>query len=65
MGPETIGCMVETPVRHAEVRVDLAAIRDNVATLIAHSPGAAVLAVVKADGYGHLLAALRGSAPRC
>lgn len=45
--------MVETPVRHAEVRVDLTAIRDNVATLAAHAPGAAVMAVVKADGYGH------------
>jgi alanine racemase len=59
--------MVETPVRHAEVRVDLTAIRDNVATLHAHAPGAALLAVVKADGYGHGLipsarAALAGGA---
>jgi alanine racemase len=59
--------MVETPVPHAEVRVDLTAIRDNVATLVSRAPGAAVLAVVKADGYGHGLvpsarAALAGGA---
>src|SRR3954468_13068711 len=36
----------------AEVRVDLDAIRDNVATLRAGTT-AEVMAVVKADGYGH------------
>ncbi|WP_130513413.1 alanine racemase [Krasilnikovia cinnamomea] len=36
----------------AEVRIDLDAIRDNVATLRALTP-AEVMAVVKADGYGH------------
>ena len=36
----------------AEVRIDLDAIRDNVATLRA-STRAEVMAVVKADGYGH------------
>ncbi len=36
----------------AEVRVDLDAIRDNVATLRARTT-AEVMAVVKADGYGH------------
>ncbi|HEY7274139.1 MAG TPA: alanine racemase, partial [Actinoplanes sp.] len=36
----------------AEVRIDLDAIRDNVATLCA-STRAEVMAVVKADGYGH------------
>ncbi|MDT5031161.1 MAG: alanine racemase [Actinoplanes sp.] len=36
----------------AEVRVDLDAIRDNVATLRA-STAAEIMAVVKADGYGH------------
>jgi alanine racemase len=36
----------------AEVRIDLDAIRDNVATLRA-STTAEVMAVVKADGYGH------------
>jgi len=45
--------MVDTSVAHAEVTVDLTAIRDNVASLRAHAPGAAVMAVVKADGYGH------------
>lgn len=34
-------------------RIDLDAIRDNVATLAARAPGAAMMAVVKADGYGH------------
>ena len=33
--------------------VDLAAIRDNVADLRGRVGGAAVMAVVKADGYGH------------
>ena len=47
--------------------VDLAAIRHNVRTLAARAPGAAVLAVVKADAYGHGLvpvarAALAGGA---
>src|SRR3954468_5524702 len=36
----------------AEIRIDLDAIRDNVATLRA-STTAEVMAVVKADGYGH------------
>lgn len=37
----------------AEVRVDLAAVRDNVARLRSTASGAALMAVVKADGYGH------------
>jgi len=37
----------------AEARVDLGAIRSNVAALDAHAGRAAVMAVVKADGYGH------------
>jgi alanine racemase len=37
----------------AEVVVDLDAIRHNVALLDARAPGAATMAVVKADGYGH------------
>ncbi|OJF14120.1 alanine racemase [Couchioplanes caeruleus] len=36
----------------AEIRIDLDAIRDNVATLCAGT-SAEVMAVVKADGYGH------------
>lgn len=42
----------------SEARIDLAAIRDNVASLRAHAAGGAqVMAVVKADGYGHGLVA--------
>jgi alanine racemase len=38
----------------SEARVELGAIRDNVAALAARAAGgAAVMAVVKADGYGH------------
>ncbi len=37
----------------AEAVVDLAAIRSSVASLAAHARGAAVMAIVKADGYGH------------
>ena len=37
----------------AEIVVDLDAIADNVATLKQHAPGAAMMTVVKADGYGH------------
>lgn len=37
----------------AEARIDLEAISANVAGLKAHVHGRAVLAVVKADGYGH------------
>jgi len=37
----------------AEAVVDLAAVRHNVRVLTAAAPGAAVMAVVKADGYGH------------
>jgi alanine racemase len=42
-----------TPVPHARVRVDLGAVRDNVAELRRRAVNAGVLAVVKADGYGH------------
>jgi alanine racemase len=37
----------------AEVRVDLDAIRHNVARLRGAAPGTELMAVVKADGYGH------------
>lgn len=43
----------ELPTRRAEARIDLDAIRDNVATLAACARNAEVMAVVKADGYGH------------
>ncbi|MGQ0573012.1 MAG: alanine racemase, partial [Pseudonocardia sp.] len=42
-----------TEAPRAEAVVDLAAIRHNVAVLAAAAPGAALMAVVKADGYGH------------
>lgn len=42
-----------TAVPHAEVRVDLSAIRANVSELRARAGRAEVMAVVKADGYGH------------
>ena len=52
---------------HAEARVDLDAITGNVATLREHVVPSAVMAVVKAGGYGHgavaaARAALRGGA---
>jgi len=37
----------------ARAVVDLSAVRDNVRALAGHAPTAAVMAVVKADGYGH------------
>ncbi|WP_171905436.1 alanine racemase, partial [Cellulosimicrobium cellulans] len=51
----------------ARAVVDLAAIRDNVRALAGHAPTAQVMAVVKADAYGHglvpsALAALAGGA---
>jgi alanine racemase len=56
-----------TPRLHAHARVDLSAIRDNVAALRSRTGAAEVMAVVKADGYGHGLlpsarAALAGGA---
>ncbi|MEU9171893.1 alanine racemase [Streptomyces sp. NPDC048420] len=40
------------PLR-ARAEIDLDALRANVRTLRAHAPGAAVMAVVKSDAYGH------------
>lgn len=42
-----------TSALRAEARVDLAAIRANAATLRARAGDAELMAVVKADGYGH------------
>ncbi len=42
-----------TPGTNAEAAVDLAAIRHNVRVLREHAGSAQVMAVVKADGYGH------------
>ncbi|AJE84997.1 MULTISPECIES: alanine racemase [Streptomyces] len=45
--------MTETAPLRARAEIDLAALRANVRSLRAHAPGAAFMAVVKADGYGH------------
>ena len=42
-----------TPHRPVWAEVDLEAIRENTRALRAHAGGADLLAVVKADGYGH------------
>ncbi|SEG63261.1 alanine racemase [Actinacidiphila yanglinensis] len=44
---------VAEPALRAHARIDLDALRSNVAALRAHAPGAAFMAVLKADGYGH------------
>jgi alanine racemase len=38
---------------HPQALIDLGAIKDNVGALVRHVGGAQVMAVVKADGYGH------------
>ncbi|WP_367124399.1 alanine racemase [Streptomyces phytohabitans] len=47
----------QSAAAHAHVRaraeIDLGAVRDNVRALRARAPGAELMAVVKADGYGH------------
>ncbi|MEV6863221.1 alanine racemase [Streptosporangium subroseum] len=53
----------------AEARVNLSAIRDNLALLRSHAPGAETMVAVKADAYGHGLipgarACLAGGADR-
>lgn len=45
--------MNETAPLRARAEIDLAALRANVRTLRALAPGAAFMAVVKADAYGH------------
>ncbi|SFT58325.1 alanine racemase [Actinopolyspora lacussalsi subsp. righensis] len=47
--------MNERPARRADLRIDLAAIRHNVAVLSGHASesGARTMVVVKSDGYGH------------
>src|SRR5690625_2294991 len=62
--PGTLGLVNTYP---ADVIVDLAAIRSNIGTLRQAASGAQVMAVVKADAYGHGLlpvarAALQGGA---
>lgn len=50
--PERLTGMNETPMR-ARALIDLAALRANVRTLRARAPQAQLMAVVKADAYGH------------
>ncbi|MFF6993767.1 alanine racemase [Streptomyces sp. NPDC008313] len=45
--------MNETAPLRARAEIDLAALRANVRTLRAHAPGAALMAVVKSEAYGH------------
>ncbi|MFE9838170.1 alanine racemase [Streptomyces sp. NPDC005551] len=45
--------MTETAHLRARAEIDLAALRANVRSLRAHAPGAALMAVVKSDAYGH------------
>ncbi|MFC7645253.1 alanine racemase [Streptosporangium lutulentum] len=48
---------MSVPTTPAEARVSLSAIRDNLALLRSHAPGAETMAAVKADAYGHGLVA--------
>ncbi|GHJ34989.1 alanine racemase [Streptomyces sp. TS71-3] len=45
--------MSDSATARARAEIDLGAVRANVRTLRALAPGAAFMAVVKADGYGH------------
>ncbi|MFI1175586.1 alanine racemase [Streptomyces melanogenes] len=45
--------MTQTVHTRARAEIDLAALRANVRALRARTPGAQLMAVVKADGYGH------------
>jgi alanine racemase len=49
-------------MHRSEVRIDLGALRRNVATLLRALDGAELWAVVKADGYGHGAADVAGAA---
>ncbi|QKW08639.1 alanine racemase [Streptomyces sp. NA04227] len=54
--------MTETAPLRARAEIDLAALRSNVRGLRERAPGAAFMAVVKADGYGHgMLASARAA----
>jgi alanine racemase len=60
--PAASAAPTSAPRPTREARVDLAAIRHNVATLRAVTAPAAFMAVVKADGYGHGAAAVAQAA---
>ena len=66
-GPDADPCPSPGGGAPSRAVIDLDAIRDNVAALAGHAGSAGVMAVVKADGYGHGLlpsarAAVRGGA---
>ncbi|MGJ7905522.1 alanine racemase [Actinopolyspora sp. H202] len=58
--------MNEPPACRADLRIDLAAIRHNVAVLAGHASesGARTMVVVKSDGYGHGASAVAEAALR-
>ena len=51
--PSTTSTQSQTPAVNGEAVVDLSAIAHNVSVLRSHAGQAQVMAVVKADGYGH------------
>ena len=51
--PSTPSTQAQTPAVNGEAVVDLGAIAHNVSVLRAHAGPAQIMAVVKADGYGH------------
>ena len=52
--PEKLHRIGDTEKRHSWVEVDLNAIRHNASTVKSHiGPGVRLMAVVKADAYGH------------
>ncbi len=53
---------MDQPTQRAEARVDLAAVRSNVERLRVAAPTAELMAVVKADAYGHGLVECAGAA---
>ncbi len=53
---------MDEPTHRAQATIDLGAIRSNVEVLHAAASGAELLAVVKADAYGHGLVACAGAA---
>lgn len=52
---DDVGAMTEEPVHRADLRIDVGALRHNVALLAerAQRSGARTMVVVKSDGYGH------------
>lgn len=51
--PDAVSAASVAPISGAEAVIDLGAVAHNVAVLTEHAGAAQVMAVVKADGYGH------------